>query len=85
VEVYKLLLRAYIGNGKLDEARASMRTLEAIAAGGESGADITELYVGLGKLLKDELERFRSAGNLDRFSSLRTSFETFLTTFINAK
>lgn len=78
VEVYKLLLRAYIGNGKLDEARASMRTLEAIAAGGPAGADITELYVGLGKLLKDELEGFRSAGNLDRFNSLRTSFETFL-------
>ncbi len=78
VEVYKLLLRAYIGNGKLDEARTAMRTLEAIAGGGTAGADITELYVGLGKLLKDELERFRNSGNLDRFNSLRTSFETFL-------
>lgn len=78
VEVYKLLLRAYIGNGKLDEARATMKTLEGIAGGGPAGADITELYVGLGRLLRDELERIKNSGNIDRFNSLRASFETFL-------
>lgn len=76
-ESYKLLLRAYIGGGKLDDARATMRTLEAIA-GGEAGADVTELYVGLGRLLRDELDRYREAGEADKFNKLMTSFETFL-------
>ena len=76
-ETYKLLLRAYIGNGKLNEARDTMKTLEKIA-GAAGGADITELYVGLGKLLREELDRFRDAGETERFNSLMTSFETFL-------
>ena len=78
VEVYKLLLRAYIGAGKLDEARETMKTLEAIAGGDPAGADITDLYVGLGKRLKEELEGIRNSGNLERLGSLQTSFETFL-------
>ncbi|MBI1347210.1 hypothetical protein GC163_13080 [bacterium] len=77
VETYKLLLRAYIGNGKLNEARDTMKTLEKVA-GAEGGADVTDLYVGLGKLLREELDRFREAGETDRFNSLMTSFETFL-------
>lgn len=76
-ETYKLLLRAYIGGGKLDEARDTMTTLEKVA-GAESGADVTDLYVGLGKLLRDELDRFRAAGETERFNRLMTSFETFL-------
>ena len=78
-ETYKLVLRAYIGSSNLDKAREAMTTLEAIAAGApEGGADVTELYVGLGRLLKDELERFRSNGETERFNKLMTSFETFL-------
>ncbi len=76
-ETYKLLLRAYIGNGKLNEARETMKTLEKVA-GAAGGADVTELYVGLGKLLREELDRFREAGETDRFNKLMTSFETFL-------
>jgi tetratricopeptide (TPR) repeat protein len=76
-ETYKLLLRAYIGNGKLNEARDTMKTLEKVA-GAAGGADVTELYVGLGKLLREELDRFRQAGETERFNSLMTSFETFL-------
>jgi cellulose synthase operon protein C len=76
-ETFKLLLRGYIGVGKLDEARSTMKTLEAVA-GADGGTDVTELYVSLGKLLRDELDRFRDAGELDRFNNLMTSFETFL-------
>jgi len=76
-ETYKLLLRAYVGGGKLNEARDTMKTLEKIA-GGEAGGDVTDLYVGLGKLLRDELDRFREAGDTERFNRLMTSFETFL-------
>lgn len=79
-ETYKLVLRCYIGSGNLEKARETMKTLESIAAAGgaDGGAEITELYVGLGKLLKDELERLRDNGETERFSKLMTSFETFL-------
>ncbi len=76
-ECYKLLLRAYIGAGKLNEARDTMKTLEKVA-GAEAGADVTDLYVGLGKLLSEELDRLKEAKEMDRFNQLMTSFETFL-------
>lgn len=76
-ESYKLLLRCYIGSGKLNEARATMTEMEKVA-GGQAGADITDLYVSLGRLLRDELERFRKNGETDRYNSLMGSFETFL-------
>jgi len=80
METYKLALRGYIGTGNLEKARETMKTLEAIAAAGgaDGGAEITELYVSLGKLLKDELERLRANEETDRFNKLMTSFETFL-------
>lgn len=79
-ETYKLILRAYIGMGNLDKARETMQTLEKIVAAGgvEGGGEITELYVSLGKLLKDELERLRNNGETERSDKLMTSFETFL-------
>ena len=76
-EAYKILLRAYVGAGKLDEARATMKTLETIA-GGAGGGDVTQLYVQLGQLLKSELDRFRESGETAQFNRLMTSFETFL-------
>lgn len=78
IEVYKLLLRAYVGSGKLDEARETMKTLEKVAAGGDAGADVTSLYVDLGKKLKFELDDYRAVGNSERFASLKIAFETFL-------
>ena len=79
-ETYKLVLRAYIGTDNLDKARETMKTLEKIG-----GDDITELYVDLGKKLKDELERFRQAGETERFEKLMTSFETFLNDMASRK
>lgn len=77
--VYRLLLRAYIGMGpdKLNDARTTMKTLEGIAAGDHS-SDLTDLYVDLGKGLKNELERFRSNGETERFNKLMEAFESFL-------
>ena len=77
--VYKLQLRSYIGMGpdKLNDARATMKTLEAIASGDPS-SDLTHLYVDLGRGLKAELERFRSNGETERFNKLMEAFETFL-------
>ena len=77
--VYKLQLRSYIGMGpdKLNDARATMKILEAIASGDPS-SDLTHLYVDLGRGLKSELERFRSNGETERFNKLMEAFETFL-------
>ena len=87
METHKLVLRAYIGTGNLDKARETMKTLEAIAAAGgtDGGAEVTELYVGLGRLLKDELERFRVNNETERFEKLMTSFETFLNDMASRK
>lgn len=87
LETYKLVLRAYIGTGNLDKARETMKKLEEIAAAGgvEGGSEVTELYVGLGRLLKDELERFRANGETERFDKLMTSFETFLNDMASRK
>lgn len=86
-ETYKLLLRAYIGTGNLEKARDSMKTLEKIAAAGgvDGGAEITELYVSLGRLLKEELDRLRANGETARFDKLMTSFETFLNDMASRK
>ena len=77
--VYTLLLRGYIGMGtdKLNEAREAMKTLESIASGDKS-SDLTDLYVGLGRMLKQELERFRNNGETERFNKLMGAFESFL-------
>ena len=80
IETYKLLLRACVGTRNLQQARETMSRLEAISEAGSSQtvADVTDLYVGLGRLLKEELERFRNNGEVDRFQKLLVSFETFL-------
>ena len=85
--VYKVLLRAYIGVNNLDQGRETMKTLEAItaASGADGLADVTQLYVDLGRLLKDELERFRNNGETERFDKLMTSFETFLNDMASRK
>lgn len=77
--VYTLLLRGYIGLGpdRLNDARETMKTLEAIAAGDKS-TDLTDLYVGLGRMLKAELERYRNNGETDHFNKLMAAFEAFL-------
>lgn len=85
--VYKVLLRAYIGTNNLDQGRETMKTLEAItAAGGTDGlADVTQLYVDLGKMLKEELDRLKSNGETERFNKLMTAFETFLNEMVSRK
>ena len=77
--VYTLMLRGYIGLGaeSLNNARATMKTLESIASGDRS-SDLTDLYVGLGRMLKLELERFRNNGETERFNKLMEAFESFL-------
>lgn len=84
---YKLIFRGYIGTGNLEKARETMQKLEEIAGAGgvEGGGEVTELYVDLGKKLKDELERLRQNGETERYDKLMTSFETFLNDMASRK
>jgi hypothetical protein len=87
LEAFKLLLRVYISQGKLEKARETMTELEKIAAAGgvEGGEEVVQLFVGLGKQLRDELERIRANGEADRFNQQMTAFETFLSDMANRK
>ncbi|MBA4031436.1 MAG: hypothetical protein C0478_11195, partial [Planctomyces sp.] len=76
-ETLKLLVRAYIGAGQTKEANQTMKDLEKVASG-QAGADVTQLYIGISKLLKEELDRFKETGETERYNQLRTAFEEFM-------
>jgi len=78
---YQLLLRGYVGTQKIDEARATMNQLEAVAKeyGGDSGgAAITEIYKNLGEKISEEMASLKAAGNQKQLAEVQTSLETFL-------
>jgi tetratricopeptide (TPR) repeat protein len=69
----RLLMRAYVGTQQIDEAIATMNRLEDVG-----GQDTTAVYTQLGIELQEELRRLRSAGQTDRLTQVRNSFEQFL-------
>jgi hypothetical protein len=73
---YQLLLRCYVGVQDLPKAQETMKSLEQIGGGG--GEALTEMYRQIGQQLQEELERLKNQNQLDRFNSVRQSFETFL-------
>ena len=77
---YQLLLRAYIGDRKLEPARSAMDELEKIAkaAGGGNTEAVTEIYRQLGQQLQEELEQLKGLGDKARTDEVRQSFEAFL-------
>lgn len=76
-QCYKMLLRGYIAVGDLEAARDTMDQLELVVGGG-GGGDVTELYVSVGRQLRDELERLKAAGDLDRYEQLSAAFQRLL-------
>lgn len=72
-EVYRLLLRAYVGVQKIDEALKAMESLEAVG-----GQDTSAVYTQLGRELQEELQRLKTSGEAERLAQVRTSFEQFL-------
>ena len=81
-EVYKQILRTYIGLQNLEKARKAMSELEKIAAG--QGQDILPIYVALGKQFKEELDRLAKS-NPDQHKSVLKSFESFLANMLARK
>lgn len=74
-------LMAYIGTNQVPQAIATMKTLEQ--AGG--GANLTQLYLKLGRLLQRELDGLREKGDSAAYRQMHQSYKTFLTTLAGAK
>lgn len=70
---YRLLLRAYVGTQKIDQALQIMSKLEKVG-----GSDILQAYTQLGIELQEELKRLNQAGDATRLAAVRESFEKFL-------
>ena len=83
--VFQLQLRAYVGLQKLNEARATMKKLETLAAGTAGNEAVTAVYIELGKQLQDELKRLKGIGEEKRWNEVRNSFESFLTDMFKRK
>lgn len=82
MEVYKQILRAYIGLQNLDKARKAMAELEKIAAG--QGQDILPIYIALGRQFKEELDRLGKS-NPAQYQTVLKSFESFLDSMLKLK
>jgi tetratricopeptide (TPR) repeat protein len=74
-------LMAFIGTNQVQQAIATMKTLEQ--AGG--GASLTQLYLKLGKLLQRELDALKQKGNSTAYTQMHQSYKAFLTTLAGAK
>ncbi|MDB5390352.1 MAG: hypothetical protein JWM11_5998 [Planctomycetaceae bacterium] len=81
-EVYKQILRAYIGMQNLDKARTAMSEMEKLAAG--QGKDILPIYINLGRQFKEELDRLAKADPQQHQVTLK-SFESFLSSMLARK
>ena len=79
-ETYKAALRAYVGTQALDKAEAMMGELEkVITAKGSSGqADLTKIYIALGRELEEQVSILRKAGKNDELKKVSNGFELFL-------
>lgn len=72
-QAYRLLLRAYVGTQKIDDALKTMDKLQGVG-----GTDTAAIYTQLGRELQEELQRLKASGNDERLKQVRTSFEQFL-------
>ncbi|MCA9066670.1 MAG: hypothetical protein KDA96_26565, partial [Planctomycetaceae bacterium] len=71
--IYRTLLRAYVGTQQIDKAMETMPLVESTG-----GHDITAVYTTLGLELQEELSRLKDAGDAQRVTDVRQSFEIFL-------
>jgi tetratricopeptide (TPR) repeat protein len=81
VETYKAALRAYVLSIPPDEekAQAIMKSLEdAVAAGGGSGEQLTQVYISLGMVLSKHATQLREAGRGGDAARINSAFAQFL-------
>lgn len=72
-QLWRQMLRAYVGTQQIDKALQAMSKLESIG-----GQDTTAIYTELGRELQQELARLKDSGATERLKQVRTSFEQFL-------
>lgn len=70
-----VLLRGCINSKDLPAAEQTMKTIEAT---GKDLAQITRVYLDLGKQLQDEMERLKALGDNANYQSTRANYVTFL-------
>ncbi|HEX4128936.1 MAG TPA: hypothetical protein VHZ24_02755 [Pirellulales bacterium] len=80
VEAYKSALRAYVEGKELDKAQAAIKELEElVAANGAAGeAELTRIYVSMGRALEDQIKALKQGGKDDDAKKVTSSFEVFL-------
>jgi tetratricopeptide (TPR) repeat protein len=76
------MLRAHIGTNQVDDAMADMAALEK--AGG-SGAGLTQLYYGLGKLLQKQMDALEKKGDKAGKERTRAAYLRFLNALAESK
>lgn len=72
-QMWRQVLRAYVGTQQIDNALQAMSKLESVG-----GQDTTAIYTELGRELQQELARLKESGKKKRLQEVRTSFELFL-------
>ncbi|MBD3674948.1 MAG: hypothetical protein HUJ26_15635 [Planctomycetaceae bacterium] len=77
IQAYQLLLRTYMGLGKIDDAIATMDELEVVAGSDDPDA-LTQIYIQLGFKLKEEIDRLQAEGNQERLQNVMSAFDRFL-------
>ena len=80
VEACKIGLRAYVATQALDKAEAMMNQLDKLAAArGEGGqAELTRIYISLGRGLEEEVAALRNAQKPAEMQKVAKAFEKFL-------
>jgi tetratricopeptide (TPR) repeat protein len=81
VRLMEAQLTAQITSNQVQQAIATMKTLEQAGA----GANLTQLYLKLGRLLQRELDALRQRGKTSAFTQLHQAYKTFLTTLAASK
>jgi tetratricopeptide (TPR) repeat protein len=74
VEALKAALRAYVAAGKYEAAE---QTLDALEKAGDD-ANLTRIYISLGRQLEESLKRIRAEGKNDEAAKVARGFELFL-------
>lgn len=75
------LLRAHINGGQIEKALADMAALERMGG----GANLTQLYFGLGKLLETELKTLKEKNNRAGLERRQADYLRFLTALAGTK
>ena len=76
------MLRAHVAAGKVDQAMADMKALEA---SGNGAANSAQLYFELGRLLERETEALRKRNDLARLNRTEQAYQKFLKALVANK